>query len=455
MRALSTLDFRQPDGRRLIACCGLGRLGRRWRGRGPRLVGRGRAGWRGRGLPHRGRGGDANRGLLSTLDGFFLFLRRDLDDHVVRRVHRGGELVHVGKAQFPVLADRPLDGGPQVPRRIRPDRVDVLRFLEAVLVHQLGQIVGLEGPAAGEHLPPDQAQRVLVGAAIEIVPPLSLLRRHVLRCSQQVARRGQGGLGGQRLGDAEIGQDHPAPLGIDQDVVRLDVAMDDATPVSVGEGIGGLAQVALDLVEARTGVVPERRPQAHPGDEGDAEKGEPALVIDLEYLDDVRVVELALGLGFPHEALDDLRIVGQQRQQDLDGHETVEGLLVGEEDDRHPSAAQLPKHLVLSDRGLGESIVDLAPLRGHGRRVGPATGCRGPALGAVMAAVGKWCGAVDADFHGLQSVPESGGDLPHDHGRNLVRPGGRWQTRRAEIPSRQKARQLPGLLSRIELAPDG
>ncbi len=207
-----------------------------------------------------------------------------------------------------------------------------------MLVHQLRQVVRQERPLAGEHLVADQAERVLIGPPVQVLPSLALFRRHILRGAQQIARRGERLLGGERLGDAEVGEDDSIAFLVDEDVVRLDIAMDDAATVRVGESIRRLRQVPEDLFERWLRVVPQEDAHTLAANERDSEERQASLVVDLVDLDDVGVIELALGAGLSCEALNDLGIIAEQREQHLDSDLAVERLLVAEEDDGHSAA---------------------------------------------------------------------------------------------------------------------
>jgi hypothetical protein len=86
---------------------------------------------------------------------------------------------------------------------------------------------------------PDREQ---VGARIDLLP-LHLLGRHVLQRADHAALRARGFAGILDAGDAEVGE-LDAPARLDQQVGRLDVAVDDALLVRVVERA---EQVADDL----------------------------------------------------------------------------------------------------------------------------------------------------------------------------------------------------------------
>ena len=64
---------------------------------------------------------------------------------------------------------------------------------------------------------------------------LGLLRRHVGGRAEDRLGSGQLGLGVQHLGQAEIG-DLGRPIGLEQDVRRLEISVDDPFPMGFGDG---------------------------------------------------------------------------------------------------------------------------------------------------------------------------------------------------------------------------
>ena len=103
------------------------------------------------------------------------------------------------------------------------------------MFHQDGQRrVGIEWRAPGQHLVEHDAQRVDVAAGIAF-PFQPLLRRHVVQRAHQ--RAGDGvARAADDLGDAKVADDGlPAPG--QHDVGWLDVAVDDAFAVGIGQSV--------------------------------------------------------------------------------------------------------------------------------------------------------------------------------------------------------------------------
>ena len=115
-----------------------------------------------------------------------------------------------------------------------------LRLLEGDLPQQLLAVLPVEGRPQRQQLVQRRAQRVDVGAVVDRhALGQRLLRAHVTQRAHQVARHRQAGLAVLHVGQAEVG--HPqlaAP--VQQQVGRLDVAMDDAQLVGVVQRLGRL-----------------------------------------------------------------------------------------------------------------------------------------------------------------------------------------------------------------------
>ena len=178
--------------------------------------------------------------------------------------------------------------------------------------------VGVEREDAGPPLEADHAEGVEVGRVREFVAQ-GLFGRHVGRRAHRAAGAGlhEGG-GGQQLGHAEVGEVGVAVL-IEQDVLRLQVAVDHAAPVRVVEGTRHVAQqgeafrraqrtLSQPSREVATGHVAQRHPRH--------------AVLDAEAVerDDRRVFERGDGLRFLLEARDEARLVSEILRQDLQCH---------------------------------------------------------------------------------------------------------------------------------------
>ena len=98
----------------------------------------------------------------------------------------------------------------------------------------------------GHHAIRDDAERVLVGAAVH-GGALGLLGRHVVRRPDDHPRAGEARRRLQRLGDAEVGQHHAAVM-VEHDVGGLHVAVHHAALMRMAERAGRFPEHPLDVV---------------------------------------------------------------------------------------------------------------------------------------------------------------------------------------------------------------
>ena len=170
-------------------------------------------------------------------------------------------------------------------------------------------------------------------------PSSHLLGRHVGRRAQHCPRASQPGAR-QCLGHPKVRQGGMI-LWADQNVPRLDVAVDQAPGMGVVQGLGDLVQNAYS---------PLHRQRPFPAD--DLGQGVPLQVLhgnevvalqltDVIDGDDVGVFETSSSPGFLEEALDKLLVPSEVRGQYLDGHQAVQYSVVGFEDHAHAAAADL------------------------------------------------------------------------------------------------------------------
>ena len=215
-------------------------------------------------------------------------------------------------------------------------------------------------------------EAVLVGARVD--PGAGeLLGRHVRRrpddrAGLRVVAAGDdagvaAALRGVQAGDAEVGDAH-APVGADEDVVRLDVAVDDAGAVRRRQAGAGLQEHRDDLRPASRALgQPARHGRALDELHGQVHR---ALVeIGLVQGDDVGVDELGqrarLAQGARVGRLGAGLGGGRLAAHDLQGHPAVELRVVGGVDDAHAAGAQ----------GVEDDVAPDPPPGGeHGRRLG-------------------------------------------------------------------------------------
>ncbi len=238
-----------------------------------------------------------------------------------------GQRLRAGVAAPGILLQRPGGDRPQLARQphgLAPDD----------LVVHIQRGIGLERAPARHRLVQQHAQRPDVDAGPEAAP-LYLLGRHVMGRAHHAAGDGQV-LAVQQLGDAEVGQHHAA-LGLDQDVGRLQIAVNDALAVGVVDGAGDRLQDLHPLVHRQARPQLGQRP---PGDEIHHD----VVGADLVHRHDVRVVQPRRRRGLDPQA------IGRAVAQDLDRHLATQVGVARLEHVAGPAVGNTPHHLVLAER---------------------------------------------------------------------------------------------------------
>ena len=291
---------------------------------------------------------------------------------------------HIGRAlvaALPRLLQALQDDPAQAGRDLGVERLGIGRRLAAVLEDDAERRLALEGDPARDHLEEHRPQGVDVGPAVDVAA-VRLLRGHVLRRPDDDPGAGDAA-GVERAGDAEV-HDLGVAVLVDHDVLRLEVAVDDAQPVGLGQPFGDLPGQAdgLGLVEV-----------ARPADEalevlagdvlhGDVD-GQP-LLADVVHPADVPVGDLAGQLDLVSEALDDLEVRGDLGLEELEGDDLADLAVVGLVDHAHAALADLLDDL----EAAGERGAPLEAPRGgleSGRSRGDGV-ARGRELTAAAAA---------------------------------------------------------------------
>ena len=156
-------------------------------------------------------------------------------------------------------------------------------------------------------------------------------------------RAGLGDLRDAGAGDPEIGDDRLA-LGVDDHVLRLEVAVDDAVAVGEARRLQHLADQPHRLLGGEPGV-------------DQLLQGAPLHVLHRDVVgalelaavvdgDDVGVLEPRRGFRLAAEPLDELAVLGEAAVQDLQRDPALKVSVVGEPDVRHPSRADPLQHPV-------------------------------------------------------------------------------------------------------------
>ena len=196
---------------------------------------------------------------------------------------------------------------------------------------------------AGERIVQRHAECVFVGPRVA-APAGELLRRRIVGRADETAGLGHGLLPGQPC-RAEVGEPCPA-VGREQDVLRLDVAMEDAVAVGGGERRGDLTP------EACHGVGVERPALSHAHGEVGArdilhhDETPRPVVDDVVHGDDVRVAELPHRLNLAAQPLAREPRRGGRGHQQLDRHVGTDATVARAIYDREAAAPDLIRDLV-------------------------------------------------------------------------------------------------------------
>ena len=138
------------------------------------------------------------------------------------------------------------------------------------------------------------------------------------------------------------------PALVEEDVGRLEVAVDHAVPMGILDRLGDLHQQRGGLAWRQRSVGDLLR-QALPLDEAHREIMLALVLADLEDRHDPRMIEVGRRLGLGMEA-PDVGLVGELAGQDhLECDGPVEAHLPGLEDDAHAAAGDLADDLVIAE----------------------------------------------------------------------------------------------------------
>jgi hypothetical protein len=200
------------------------------------------------------------------------------------------------------------------------------RFLGLDLFENLVGSVASVRPLPGQHFVKDDAQTIDVGAGIDAVPlAAGLFRAHVRRSAGELRAGAEVHVAQSH---AEVGHHGPA-LFVEQDVGRLDVAVDQAAAVSVVHGLGHLGDEPRCFRAGEASLF-EPRPQILGGEElrdhVTQAVGGAANVVDR---DDAGVVQRRQHARLGQEGLDVGRCRDAVAVRDLDGHVAIEVVVVG------------------------------------------------------------------------------------------------------------------------------
>ena len=165
--------------------------------------------------------------------------------------------------------------------------------------------------------------------------------------------------------DAEVGDLHAA-FGIDEDVVRLDVAMHDPVPVREAQRRENLARVLDRDGDRRRPALDDQLLQRPPVEVLHRDVVGALGLTAVVDRDDVRMRERGGVLRLTAKALHELLVARVPVVQDLDRDPAAELLVLREIDVRHPAGAELAHDLIPTvEKRSDERVRD-----GHGVSTG-------------------------------------------------------------------------------------
>ena len=153
----------------------------------------------------------------------------------------------------------------------------------------------------------------------------------------------------RQLGQAEVEELYLSALR-DEDVGRLDVAMDDAVLVRGVERVGDLDAEVEDLVGLERPADDEPVLQRFAFHQLHDDEGLPVRLVDVVDRADVRVLERGSGPRLALEALERLRVPRDVLGKELQSDVAPQARVLGAVDDAHAAAAQLLDDPVAGDR---------------------------------------------------------------------------------------------------------
>jgi hypothetical protein len=301
--------------------------------------------------------------------------------HVQRQaadVHRFtvGDALQVARQRFAILVavgdlarQQLVEHGLEVARRRRHEVAQPpRRAVEDLVQHRL-RGARRERQFAGDRLEDRDPERIEVARRPQFAAERLLRRAVVQRAEEARVLGGQTHRGVvERLGEAEVGQRERA-VDADQEVARLDVAVQQAAAVREPERVGdaGEAPRGVERRHRLLAAAPRRGDVLVEAHADDAFHGEEqhalrlAVVVDRH---DVTVVQRRGRARFGAEPLLHRRVAGVRRRQHLDRDLAFELLLPAEVDRAHAAAAEHALDGVRSDarrrRGRVGAADDLA-----------------------------------------------------------------------------------------------
>ena len=267
------------------------------------------------------------------------------------RAEFGAGLEPVGRR----LGQGAHDAGAEVGRAFGADAGQRGRLLGDVLGHDHAVRPGERG-VSRHHFVGDDAEGVEVAARVHLLAG-GLLGAHVVGgAHDHPLPRHRDGARPARFRrecarDTEVGQQRPPASRLEQDVLRLDVAMDQAGARRGVDGGGDVRRDPARVLRRELPLAIEPLPERLAGDPVHDEVEDVARLAGGVDGHDVRVSEPRDHARFGQEPLGDGAVDGEFGMDRLDRHVPGEGDVAGQEHHAHPAAAELRAQLVLGAEG--------------------------------------------------------------------------------------------------------
>ncbi len=191
----------------------------------------------------------------------------------------------------------------------------------------------------------DRGQRIQVGALVDALAQ-ELLRRGELRGAAPRRRAAEPRAAAQRERQPEVRDPQPA-VGIDQHVLRFQIAVNQAHAVRVFERRQRLVEQPFGLIERTRPMPLDHLRQTRAGDVLHGIPGEAGAALNVVDAHDVRMPQPRRELRLPTKPLRHARVRGERGMQDLDRHVALEGQVAGAIHPPEAAGADLLEQLVV------------------------------------------------------------------------------------------------------------
>ena len=279
----------------------------------------------------------------------------------VRSLESCGEGTDATPALVPVHDETASDGGDDARREVASATAEWDRLSGRDLMAEAAEVLRREGRLTAEDEVESDPDRPDVGPVVDLAR--ELLGRHVAGRAEEVGlRRERRDLGADErparngLGQAEVQHLHDVLAAAhlcQEQVRRLDVAMDDACLVRLGERIASLEDVAERLLDGERALAGDLRPEVHSREPLHHDERLAGLRhVDVEDLNGVAALQRSGCARLAGEAVDDLRLADVLGVDHLDRDVLAEIHVPRGEDAAHAARAELALDRVLAGQEL-------------------------------------------------------------------------------------------------------